>query len=33
MLEGTVGPNGKSVKAVGAAQLKILRAAREEVNC
>ena len=32
MLEGTVGPNGKCVKAVGAAQLKILRAAREEVN-
>lgn len=32
MLEGTVGPNGKSIKAVGATQLKILRAAREEVN-
>lgn len=32
MLEGTVGPDGKSIKAVGDAQLKILRAAREEVN-
>lgn len=32
MLEGTLGPNGKSITAVGAAQLKILRAAREEVN-
>lgn len=32
MLEGTVGANGKSIKAVGATQLKILRAAREEVK-
>ncbi|CAM9744831.1 unnamed protein product [Scytosiphon promiscuus] len=32
VLEGTVGPTGKSIKAVGAAQLKILRAAREEVD-
>lgn len=32
MLEGTVGPNGKPIAAVGAVQLKILRAAREEVR-
>eukprot|EP00903_Cladosiphon_okamuranus_P006300 g6178.t1 len=32
VLEGTVGSNGKSVKAVGAAQLKVLRAAREELD-
>lgn len=32
MLEGTVGANGKSITAVGATQLKILRAAREEVK-
>lgn len=32
VLEGTVGPNRKAIKAVGEAQLKILRAAREEVK-
>lgn len=32
MLEGTVGSDGKPIKAVGASQLKILRAAREEVS-
>ncbi|CBJ33221.1 calmodulin-like myosin-light chain [Ectocarpus siliculosus] len=32
VLEGTVGANGKPIKAVGAAQLKILRAARDEVD-
>lgn len=32
VLEGTVGPNGKPIAAVGEAQLKILRAAREEVR-
>lgn len=32
VLEGTVGANGKSIKAVGEAQLKILRAARGEVK-
>lgn len=32
VLEGTVGPNGKPVAAVGEEQLKILRAAREEVR-
>ncbi|CAM9466188.1 unnamed protein product [Ectocarpus fasciculatus] len=32
VLEGTVGANGKPIKAVGIAQLKILRAARDEVD-
>lgn len=31
VLEGTLGPNGKMVAAVGEAQLKVLRATREEV--
>jgi len=32
VLEGTVGPDGKPIKAVGAPQLKILRAARDEAS-
>lgn len=32
VLEGTLGPTGKVVAAVGEAQLKVLRAAREEVQ-
>lgn len=32
VLEGTVGTNGKPISAVGEVQLKILRAAREEVR-
>lgn len=32
VLEGTLGPTGKPVAAVGEAQLKVLRAAREEVR-
>lgn len=32
MLEGTVGPDGKPIKAVGAPQLKILRAALDEAS-
>lgn len=31
VLEGTIGPNGKVAAAVGETQLKVLRAAREEV--
>lgn len=32
VLEGTLGPTGKLVAAVGEAQLKVLRSAREEVS-
>lgn len=32
VLEGTVGPDGKPIAAVGEAQLRILRFAREEVR-